>query len=603
MSQLELMFKDALGKYNQQTKKDLENEPFVADLKNCKTAGDVMKILREPANKLIDRQEKDKEKSGLMRLLDRIVDVLHALHLNETLGEGIGTVWGPGKAVIGAVVVLLETARNVREGYKMLMELLEDVSSFIVRLEVYSKNTISSEMREILVKLLGKVMSIVGLATEQIREGRWSKLPMSYSTAVAHRHPERYMKTLLGDSAVEDAFKKLNRLTSVETQMASTESLKLLHDLVSRLDLHMQGVQPPLTEIQKNLDSLNVSIGLTLDLADIKKDVSEMNRNDMVRDCREWLSSPDPSTNHNAALNSHHEGTAVWFIEGEMMQEWKIVGSLLWVCGKPGSGKTILCSAIIEALLCNCLMLNHVVVYFYCDFRDPAKQDIDGLLSRLLVDMSAESTECTKILWDFYSTHRNGSRRASNTELTQCFEKMLRASSHRSVYIVIDALDECPDSGNKPPRDRILTLIHDLLGLGLSNVHICVTSRPEAGIAEVLVHLQSQTIAIDGDVGQTDDIDSYVRSSVYGDIKFRSWSEELKALVFKVLSEKADGMFRWVSCQLETLRLCPPSRVKRTLETLPKTLDETYDRILDRIRGTEAEHDLLRIFQCLANSK
>src|SRR5258708_10793066 len=41
--------------------------------------------------------------------------------------------------------------------------------------------------------------------------------------------------------------------------------------------------------------------------------------------------------------------------------------------------------------------------------------------------------------------------------------------------------------------------------------------------------------------------------------------------------------FRWIFCQLETLRRCLPPSVRRTLEELPESLDETYERILKEI--------------------
>ena len=49
---------------------------------------------------------------------------------------------------------------------------------------------------------------------------------------------------------------------------------------------------------------------------------------------RGWLSSPDPSTNHNIACAARHKGTADWFFEGSIFGEWKSTGSLLWVHGK-----------------------------------------------------------------------------------------------------------------------------------------------------------------------------------------------------------------------------------------------------------------------------
>jgi len=48
----------------------------------------------------------------------------------------------------------------------------------------------------------------------------------------------------------------------------------------------------------------------------------------------EWLSPPDPSTNHNIACDTHHKKAATWFIEGSIIREWKIAAPLLWIHGK-----------------------------------------------------------------------------------------------------------------------------------------------------------------------------------------------------------------------------------------------------------------------------
>ncbi|KAH9173367.1 hypothetical protein EDB89DRAFT_1959442 [Lactarius sanguifluus] len=58
-------------------------------------------------------------------------------------------------------------------------------------------------------------------------------------------------------------------------------------------------------------------------------------------------------------------------------------------------------------------------------------------------------------------------------------------------------------------------------------------------------------------------------------------------------------MFRWVFCQLETLRRCPPPNIPRILKELPASLDETYERVLKEI-GTANQHHAYRLLQCLA---
>jgi ankyrin repeat protein len=56
--------------------------------------------------------------------------------------------------------------------------------------------------------------------------------------------------------------------------------------------------------------------------------------------------------------------------------------------------------------------------------------------------------------------------------------------------------------------------------------------------------------------------------------------------------------FRWVFCQLETLRLCFPPNLRQFLNELPDTLDDTYERILRGINKTQKE-DARRLLQCL----
>ena len=60
----------------------------------------------------------------------------------------------------------------------------------------------------------------------------------------------------------------------------------------------------------------------------------------------------------------------------------------------------------------------------------------------------------------------------------------------------------------------------------------------------------------------------------------------------------ASRRFRWVFCQLEVLRYCFPANLRRTLDELPKSLDETYKRILSEINNANWVH-AYRLLQCL----
>ncbi|KAI0293479.1 hypothetical protein B0F90DRAFT_1399013 [Multifurca ochricompacta] len=113
-----------------------------------------------------------------------------------------------------------------------------------------------------------------------------------------------------------------------------------------------------------------------------------MSRSQSRDDLRRWLSPPDPSTNHNVARGSHHDGTASWFTRGNTYKQWKMTGSLLWIHGKPGSGKSILCSTIIHEIEQLQETGAALMAYFYFDFKDIGKQDVRSLLSSILIQLS-----------------------------------------------------------------------------------------------------------------------------------------------------------------------------------------------------------------------
>jgi hypothetical protein len=111
------------------------------------------------------------------------------------------------------------------------------------------------------------------------------------------------------------------------------------------------------------------------------------------------------------------------------------------------------------------------------------------------------------------------------------------------TYIIVDALDECPDtSGVVSLRERVLEVVEELVDLYLPNLRLCFTSRPEADIMAALSPLASHVVSLHDQRGQKEDIRDYVKSVVYSDRKMRKWRVEDKELVIDMLVRKADGM-------------------------------------------------------------
>ena len=122
---------------------------------------------------------------------------------------------------------------------------------------------------------------------------------------------------------------------------------------------------------------------------------------------------------------------------------------------------------------------------------------------------------------------------------------MLKVPEELPIYIIIDAIDECPNTSGVPSsRDQVLALVERYVGLKLPNLHICVTSRPEADIRVSLEPLTStsNTISLHNESGQRKDIVEFVTSVVRTDKNMQRWREEDKELVINTLSERAEGM-------------------------------------------------------------
>ena len=183
------------------------------------------------------------------------------------------------------------------------------------------------------------------------------------------------------------------------------------------------------------------------------------------------------------------------------------------------------------------------LAFFYCDFRDDRKKDQRGLLSSLLVQLCEQSDAYSAILSDFYLAHGRGFRHASDIDLVKCLEDMLKLPGQATVYIIVDALDECPFTTDLPsPQEEVLDLVEELINLRLPTLRICVTSRPEADIISILEPLAFRSVSLHSESGQVQDIAEYVRSVIYTDSRMRRWKDTDKQLVIDVLMKKADGM-------------------------------------------------------------
>ena len=202
-------------------------------------------------------------------------------------------------------------------------------------------------------------------------------------------------------------------------------------------------------------------------------------------------------------------------------------------------------SAIIEEVYFMRSVGLATLAYFYCDFKENQKKSLHGLLSWLLYQLCRQSDTYCNVGFEFYSEHAESGDNAVNTPnddaLVACLKNLLKLPG-APVYLIVDALDECPNTSTVPsPRAKVLKFLEDLIRSQVPNLHICVTSRLEADIKDVLDPLIPRQISLHDERGQKRDIEDYIRLAIDGHPKSGLWKAEDKRLVIDVLTEKADG--------------------------------------------------------------
>lgn len=181
------------------------------------------------------------------------------------------------------------------------------------------------------------------------------------------------------------------------------------------------------------------------------------------------------------------------------------------------------------------------LAYFYFSFSDAEKQNIEIMLVSLIKQLFCRRPNTSQSVQDLGQYKEKGRRPDRET-----LEGTLVATIHgfEHVYVVIDALDECPYQNGE--RKKLSASICRVYEKTTENIHLLCTSRKEVDIetamTPLLVISTNTTIdlliykeAVHHDIGLY--IDKTLESS---DVE--SWPPSIKAKARSTLIQKADGM-------------------------------------------------------------
>ncbi|KAE9405343.1 hypothetical protein BT96DRAFT_1015751 [Gymnopus androsaceus JB14] len=392
---------------------------------------------------------------------------------------------------------------------------------------------------------------------------------------------------LIGKSDMVDLLARVQRMcqmAQIALSAYSAEQLAKMSETVHQhLDLYQQRISAKLDEgleqIRDQVASLQQESKIEKDDVRVRKFITE-------------LHPVDSETKHWSILEQKQNGTCTWLLNHPCYTSWLFSKeSVLCLLGQPGSGKSVLCSSVIEALR------STNIIYHYCDFRDQNSTNVKTIFHSLLAQLAKQNSE----QWNEKLRQITDSK-LNVSQLRLMLDNVVDmiiddiSSRHKQQYVVIDALDECEDF------DLLIPCLLRLVSI--PQVSLLLSSRQERDIYDLLSDHSIISLMDEGE-SVLADITTHIARELKDRQKLSRLPSPLKADITTTLTRKADGMFRWVQCQLDSLIYCRTAgAVKDALLNLPKTLYETYERILSSIdaKGPTETHAARRILQWIVGS-
>ncbi|KAF4432131.1 hypothetical protein F53441_13850 [Fusarium austroafricanum] len=302
----------------------------------------------------------------------------------------------------------------------------------------------------------------------------------------------------------------------------------------------------------------------------------------------DFFMTPDgnPQRNLDQSIKWRQPTTGTWLLESKELKDWLATsGSRLWLKGIPGGGKTILAGAVIQEILAKSVAGTNStgVAFYFCDYKDSKTHCPIKILGAVAHQLALQKDDAFAYLENYY--HDLHPERALNKtpdvdELRATITRM--SKTFDQVFIIIDGIDEC--GGEVQNVARALAELAD----STDTASIAIFSRDEEEIRTAL-NDDFKQVKISA---RREDVATYIKAEM--ELRERRGQPIVRdATVKKVelkLIERAQGMFRWVVCQINYMgELWTDIDCLEALGTLPRTLHESYYRILERLNKLPAK--------------
>ncbi|OJD10599.1 hypothetical protein AJ78_08434, partial [Emergomyces pasteurianus Ep9510] len=467
--------------------------------------------------------------------------------LGIQLTQGLLKYYGSWKGQDGEILKLWASLDNLSEIFRVLSKIIEPSA------------TSDKKIRDTVGKSIHHVDVCVGTLKEELKKIQDPKSPKPEWKSTMRRHVRRAYYPFK-----EETLEKIQR--AVDKACGNLNlSLQALEMFVHH---HIISI-PALTNIQPKY---------------FYKTLTKENQDQQIEHILNWLSPTNFWLQQEDLSSRRQPGAGQWLLNHPRFLSWaEGKEETVWCRGAPGVGKTVLVSSVVEFLESDLPTQGLGLAFLYCDHKSRLLQTVEYFLGAIIRQIVERRLAIPEDIKTQFQENRGKGPSASS----KCLPGLLKSLANEcsEVYIVIDALDECIDkNGNSIWNCLLKELKHSA-----SNLHLLCTSREIDDVSGILAESSSIDVRAD-DV----DIQSYIQKQIHDNNTLSQLCKKdptLKDRILETVTPKADGMFLAARLHIESLASkTNPRAVRKALNTLPTTLDGSYDEAMERIQQQPTKH-------------
>ena len=136
---------------------------------------------------------------------------------------------------------MYQAANGMNANYDALVDLLESIKHFLMRLDIYTHIPHTPALDKMVVKIIMELLSTLALVTKELKQGWTSKSTPIEGLLPYAIHTENFAKKLFGEMDIEAVLQRLDQLTQDEVHTTAAEIFKVIHGLIQNVNGVMDG--------------------------------------------------------------------------------------------------------------------------------------------------------------------------------------------------------------------------------------------------------------------------------------------------------------------------------------------------------------------------